>query len=328
MHFFVTGASGFVGGYITSHLLAEGHTVTALVRTPGQARALAEYGVRPQIGDLLERESLRRGMVRVDGVFHAAGWHRFQGRRFRKIAEAINVIGTRNVLEVMAEMRVARGVYTSDLAVFGNTRGEEVDESYRHDGRLPSVYARTKWQAHYRVALPMMHDGLPLIVVMPGRVYGPGDTSQGGERFARYLRGRGSVVPMRTEHNWAHASDIAWGHLRAMERGRPGRTYIIGGPRHTVREVFGRAGRLAGKRRDPLPVPGWLLRGAAAGVGGLSWPFPTLSGAAERLRASTVGSLGSDARARKELGFDPRPIAEGLPDTVRSVLEELLDEVG
>jgi nucleoside-diphosphate-sugar epimerase len=232
------------------------------------------------------------------------------------------------VLELMQLLQIPRGVYTSDLAVFSDTRGDVVDERHRFEGRHLSVYGRSKWEAHFRVAQPMMHAGLPLVIVMPGRVYGPGDTSQAGAALSRYLRGRGSLVPTRTAFNWAHASDVAWGHLLAMERGRPGWTYILGGPRHGVREVFTLAGRLAGKRREPFPVPARLLRPAAAGLRALSWPFPVLAGPAERLRlAAGVTQLADDSRARRELGFDPRQLSEGFPDTVRGLLEELMDEV-
>jgi dihydroflavonol-4-reductase len=113
-----------------------------------------------------------------------------------------------------------------------------------------------------------------------------------------------------------------------MERGRPGRTYILGGPHHTVQQVFGRAGRLAGRRREPIPVPASLLRPPAVGLGILGRVFGALSGPAERLRlAAGVTHLGDDSRARRELGYEPRPLSEGLPDTVRGLLEQLMDEV-
>ncbi len=328
MHYFVTGATGFIGGYVTSHLLAQGHSVTALVRSQAQARQLAEYGVRPQVGDLLDKESLRRGMRRTDGVFHLAAWHRLYGRRYAKVAEAVNVIGTRNVLEVMRDLRIERGVYTSGLLVHGNTRGKVVTESDVPSGRHSTVVGRTKWEAHYQVALPMIRNGLPLVIVMPGTVYGPGDTSRLGALLARHLRGRSPVVPTRTSFSWAHASDIGWGHLLAMERGRPGQTYVMCGPAHTMREVFTEAGRLVGKRRDPLPVPWIGVRAAAAALGLLRLPFPPLGPMAERARAiAGVTLLGDDGRARRELGFDPRLLDEGLPDTVRSLLEQLMDQV-
>jgi nucleoside-diphosphate-sugar epimerase len=328
MHYFVTGASGFLGGYVTSHLLAEGHAVTALVRTREQAKALAAYGVHPHLGDLLDRDSLRRGMRRVDGVFHLAAFHRYAGRRYRKVAHAVNVIGTRNVLEIIAELGVPRGVYTSDVEVFSDTRGRVADEGTHHDGRHLSVYAATKAEALHRVAMPMMRRGLPLVVVVPGTVYGPGDTGRFGLMMARHLRGRVPFVPTRTARCWAHASDVAWAHLQAMQRGRAGEAYVLAGPPHTLREVLGATGRLSGKRGAPLPVPGVALRPVAAAAGLLGWVAPPLHGTAERLRTiAGVTFLADSAKAAEELGFDPRPLEEGLPDTVRALLAELMETV-
>jgi nucleoside-diphosphate-sugar epimerase len=174
----------------------------------------------------------------------------------------------------------------------------------------------------------MMRDGLPLSIVMPGVAYGPGDTGRLGARLARYLRGRSPAVPTRTAFCWAHVSDVAWGHLLAMERGRPGQTYILAGEPATLWEVFARAGRLIRRRQDPFPVPSVLLRPAAAALGVLQWPFPTLSAPAEWTRLlAGVTHLGDDTKARRELGFDPRSLEEGLPDTVRSLLEDLMEEV-
>jgi nucleoside-diphosphate-sugar epimerase len=328
MHYFVTGASGFLGGYVTSHLLAGGHRVTALVRTREQAKAFAGYGVHPHLGDLLDRDSLRRGMRRGDGVFHLAAFHRYAGRRYRKVAYAVNVIGTRNVLEVMAEMGVPRGVYTSDLEVFSDTRGRVVDEGHHHDGRHLSVYAATKSEALFRVAVPMMRRGLPLVVVIPGTVYGPGDTGRYGRMMARHLRGRVPLLPTRTAVCWAHASDVAWAHLQAMERGRSGEAYVLAGPPHTLREVLAAAGRLGGRRHAPLPVPGVALRPIAGAAGLLGWVVPPLHGTAERLRTiAGVTHLGDSTKAARELGFDPRPLEEGLPDTVRALLAELMESM-
>jgi nucleoside-diphosphate-sugar epimerase len=325
MHYFVTGASGFIGGYLTSLLLAEGHVVTALVRTPEQARALAPYGVRPFIGDVLDKESVRRAMRRAEGVFHLAAYVRV-GIRDRRRAEAVNVTGTRHVLEVMRDLHVPKGVYTSSLAVNGDTHGKAVDEAYHYHGRLPSAYQRTKWQAHHEVALPMMRHGLPLVIAMPGAVYGPGDRSDLARTIGSHLRGRLPVAPTRTAFCFAHVEDVAAGLLGAMERGKPGEVYILGGPPHRLRHVLARAGRLAGRRQGPLPLPWWALLPPAWAAQGLGFLLPPLRPAAERLRLGAgTTQLGSDARARAELGFDPRSIDEGLPDTVRAILQDLFE---
>jgi dihydroflavonol-4-reductase len=323
MHYLVTGATGFIGGYLTSRLLAEGHVVTALVRTPEQVRVLSPYGVRCYIGNILDKASVRRAMSRVQGVFHLAAYVRI-GTDRRDWAEAVNVTGTRNVLEVMHELRVPKGVYTSTLAVNGDTGGRVVDESYHHDGRLPSIYQRTKWQAHHEVALPMMRHGLPLVVVMPGAVYGPGDRGDLARVFGAYLRGRLPVAPTGTAFCWAHAEDVAAGLSNAMQRGQPGETYIVGGPPRELRDALALAGRLAGRKGGPWPLPGRMLRPLAWTARGIGYVVPPVRPAAERLSLGAGGThLGSDARARRELGFSPRSLEEGMPETVRSLLQDL-----
>src|SRR5688572_19597821 len=112
MHYFVTGATGFVGGRVARQLVAAGHTVNAVVRTPAKAQDLAALGVRVSAGDVTDKESMRAPMTGVDGVFHIAGWYKL-GVRDKSDAEAINVQGTRNVLELMRELRIPKGVYTS-----------------------------------------------------------------------------------------------------------------------------------------------------------------------------------------------------------------------
>lgn len=325
VHYFVTGATGFIGGYVTSLLLAEGHSVTTLVGSRAEARALAPYGVRPHIGDLTDKDSMRRGMRGADGVFHLAEYRKI-GIRNGRFADAVNVDGTRAVLELMRDLRIPRGVYLSSLYAFGDTRGRFVDERYQPDGRHASVYGRTKWRAHFDVALPMVRRGLPLTIMVPGAVYGPGDPDDVGDLIRRYLLGKVPFVPTGSVHCWIHVEDAAAAHVTAIELGEPGQTYIIGGPHHTLREVLVTAGRLVGRKRGPLPVPGALLRPVAALLGGVGLLVPPVRARAERLRlAAGTTYLGDSSKARQRLGFDPRPLAEGLSDAVRGLLQDLFE---
>ena len=196
MHYFVTGATGFLGGYVTSHLLAAGHEVTALVRTRSEARAIAPYGVRPHIGTVTEKESMRPGMRRVDGVVHTAG-HRIAFPD-RDTMRAVNVDGTRNVLELMGELSIPKGVYTSGISVLGDTGGRVLTEVRRPTTPQPTHYDRVRGEALFEVAHPMMRRGLPLTVLMPGIVYGPGDTSTMADLFRRFIVGKMATVPART----------------------------------------------------------------------------------------------------------------------------------
>src|SRR5688572_9135213 len=161
MRYFVTGATGFVGGELVRQLLAGGHQVVALARDPGRARGLEAAELSR--GDVTDRESLRAPMAGADGVFHVAGWYRV-GTPDRAEGTRINVDGTRNVLETMRELAIPKGVYTSTLAIHSNTDGRLVDESYRFDGKHMTHYDLTKAQAH-RVAEELIAEGLPLVIV-------------------------------------------------------------------------------------------------------------------------------------------------------------------
>ncbi|HEV8637336.1 MAG TPA: NAD-dependent epimerase/dehydratase family protein [Chloroflexota bacterium] len=324
MRYFVTGATGFVGGHLARQLLADGHQVSALVRDPDRAGALAAAGVELHRGDVTEPASIRGAMAGADGVFHVAAWYRI-GARDRSPAERINVDGTRHVLETMRELGVPKGVYTSTLAVFSDTGGRVVDESYSYDGPHLSEYDRTKWLAHYRVALPMMRSGLPLVIVQPGVVYGPGDHSATGQALRDYLRRRLPLVPLGSAYCWAHVDDVARGHVLAMEKGRPGESYILAGPCHSFVEALEIAERVTGVPPPRLRAPPWLLRLAAWLMTPLAalMPLPE-SYHPESLRAAAgVTYLGSNRKAREELGYDPRPLEQGFREVLLPELARL-----
>ncbi|MCC7032263.1 MAG: NAD-dependent epimerase/dehydratase family protein [Acidobacteria bacterium] len=321
--YFVTGATGFLGAEITKQLISRGHTVVALIRSPGKAGLLRALGVALHEGDITDRESLRAPMADTDGVFHCAAWYRVGVAEPQ--AERINVDGTRNVLETMREFGVPKGVYTSSVAVFSDTHGQVPDETYRYDGPHLSEYARTKWKAHYEVALPMMTAGLPLVIVMPGLVYGPGDTGGMHDALVDLLRKRLPLTPRRTAFCWAHVEDTARGHIQAMEHGRPGETYIITGPRHTFEEAYDLAAGLA-KVPRPLLHPGPRTMRAAAALAGLAARVtdlpPAFTSESLRVLAGTT-YFGASDKAVRELGFSARPLAEGLDQTLEHEMRVL-----
>jgi nucleoside-diphosphate-sugar epimerase len=302
MKVFVTGATGFIGGHVVRQLLASGHEVIALVRDRRAATYLSQMGAEAAVGDLLDRDSLRAGMAGVDGVFHIAGWYEL-GARDTSMAVPINVDGTRNVLTVMRELGVPKGVYTSSLAVYSNTHGRVVDESYRYDGPHLNEYDRTKWLAHYEVALPMIQAGLPLVIMQPGVVYGPGDHSLLHEMLVLYLKGMLPAVSAGAAYCWSHVEDCAWGHILAMEIGEPGETYIIGGPCHTIVEALRVAERLTGIPAPRLIVSPGVIRAAASLLG---------MEALGSLGDATY--LGDSTKAERDLGWRARPLEVGLRD--------------
>lgn len=324
MKYFLTGATGFVGGRVTRQLVEAGHQVVATARNPAKAEDLTAMGVAVHPGDVTDKESMRAPMQGVDGVFHVAGWYKV-GVRDKGDGERINVQGTRNVLELMRELGVPKGVYTSTLAVNSDTHGRLVDEAYRYDGPHLSEYDRTKWAAHRQVAEPMIAAGLPLVIVMPGLIYGPGDTSSLRAALLQYLQRRLPMLPERTAFCWAHVDDVARGHILAMENGRPGETYIIAGPPHTFVEAMELAERITGVPAPRLRVAPGLMKAMAAMMGVVEKVAPLPENySAEVLRVNAgVTYLGSNAKARRELGYSPRPLPEGLAETLRHEMQLL-----
>ncbi len=317
MRYFVTGATGFVGGQVARQLREAGHDVVAVVRTPAKAADLLKLSVAVVQGDVTDKASMRAPMTGVDGVFHIAGWYKVgAGRTAGAEGQAINVDGTRNVLELMEELRIPRGVYTSTLAVNSDTHGKEVDESYHFTGKHLSEYDRTKAEAH-TVAEQFVAKGLPLVVLMPGLIYGPGDTSSVRTTLIQYLQRKLPAIPQRTAYSWAHVDDIAAIHIKAMEESKPGETYIVAGPTHTLVEALQMAQEITG-----IPAPRALppsVFGTMASVAGLVEPLAKLPDmyTSEGLRVlAGVTYIGSAAKAKRELGYNPRPLREGMRETL------------
>jgi nucleoside-diphosphate-sugar epimerase len=324
--YFLTGASGFIGGHVARQLAAAGHQVFAVVRQPERATDLQNAGVIAVKGDITDKASMRAAMEGADGVFHIAGWYRI-GVHEKRPGQRINVDGTRDVLELMQELRIPKGVYTSTLAVYSDTHGVPVDEGYYHGGPWLSEYDRTKWAAHYEVAVPMIRQGLPLVIALPGLVYGPGDTSPMSDVFEQYLQRQLPMVPARTAFCWGHVDDTARGHVLAMEKGRPGESYNICGPTHTLVEALHIAQQVTGIPAPRLHAPPALLKTMAALEGPLEGAgviHPPEQYSAESLRViAGVTYLGDNAKARRELGFSVRPLEEGLRETLAYDMQRL-----
>jgi N-acetylglutamate synthase-like GNAT family acetyltransferase len=218
----------------------------------------------------------------------------------------------------MLELGIPKGVYTSSLAVFGDTRGWVGDESFRFEGPWLSEYDRTKWQAHYEVAVPMIRAGLPLVIVQPGVVYGPGDPSVIGNLLRQYLRRTLPIRPHGAAFCWGHVDDTAHGHVLAMDQGRPGESYIIAGPPHTIEEALEIAEQITGIRPPWLRPPAVVLRVLAAAASAVERVVPlpqTYTGETLRIAAGAT-YLGSSEKAQQELGFRARPLEDGLRETL------------
>jgi nucleoside-diphosphate-sugar epimerase len=322
MRYFVTGATGFIGKEVTRQLRAGGHDVIAIARNPDKAGDLREMGVNVVKGDVTDKESMRAAMVGLDGVFHIAGWFKV-GTRDKSEGAKINIDGTRNVLSLMRELHIPKGVYTSTLAVNSDTKGVMVDESYRFSGTHITEYDRTKAAAH-EAAEGLIKEGLPLVIVQPGLVYGPGDGGPAHDAFKQYLQRKLPMLTEGTTYSWGYIDDVAQAHVLAMTRGRAGENYFTCGPVHTLVEAMKLAEKVAGVPLPKMVASQGVIK-AMANVTGLfdrKLNLPPIF-TREFLMATTATYIAKNDKARRELGWTPRSLEEGLPPTLQWEMAQL-----
>ena len=320
--YFLTGATGFVGGSLAKQLRNAGHEVMAIVRNPDKAIALKNIGVTVVKGDVTDKESMREAMRGCDGVYHVAGWYKV-GAKDKTPGYQINVQGTRNVLELMKELSIPKGVYTSTLAINSDTHGELKDENFHFAGKHISEYDKTKAGAH-EIAEQFIKEGLPLVIVMPGLIYGTDGTSMSDDALRLYLQKKLPMIPAKSAYCWAHVDDIANAHILAMEKAKPGTKYIIAGEPKTFSDALSMAKRITGIRK-PLVVPPIMLKITAFFSSLVQWflPLPDMY-LSEALRVQAgVTYLGDNSKAKRELGYNPRSLEVGLKETLEYELNKM-----
>ncbi len=314
----LTGATGFVGSAVARTLLARGHSLRLLVR-PGSDRSnLAGLDVAFIEGDLTNPASLIRAVAGCRFVFHVAADYRLWVPDPDAMMRA-NVEGTRALLLAAKAEGVERIVYCSSVAALGlTTDGTPADETtpVRRD-KIIGTYKLSKYLAEQAVLQLVREDGVPAVVVNPSTPVGPRDIkpTPTGKMVWDAARGR---MPAYVECglNIVHVDDVAEGHALALERGRIGETYILGGEDFTLGQVFAMAATAGGHRppRLKLPVapliPVALVCEALARFG--IEPVVTR----ETLAMSRKTMFFSSAKAKAELGYTPRPAEQAIRDAV------------
>jgi len=322
MKVFVTGGTGFIGGHVVRQLRERGDEVHALVRSPEKGAALTVLGCELVAGTLADKEAIRDGMADCDAVVHGAAMYEvgIPESEHRAMYEA-NVLGTENVLRAALDAKVPKVVYISTVAAFGNTHGEVVDESYEHPGgSFTSYYEETKVEAHRLAKRLIAEEGLPCVIVQPGGVYGPGDTSSLGSLIDQFLSGKMPMIPFpELGICLAHVEDTAEGILLALDKGAAGETYVIAGPATTVREAIGIVAEVTDRKPPKRALPTGLMK-ALIPIGPL---VGKAMGQPPNLRelissADNVTFWASSEKAAKELGFSPRGLEEGLKATLEA----------
>lgn len=319
MRVVVTGAAGFIGGVVAGQLRARGDEVLAIVRDPARATSLAELGVELVRGDLGQIDEIAELLAGADALIHLAGTYRIGIRPSERPAMLDANVGlTTRVLDAAAQAGTPRIVYASTVVVLGDTHGKAVDEAHQRDlgeGFL-SYYDETKFRAHELVAA-RISAGSPILIAMPGGVYGPGDHSEAGGQFELAHAGRLPYMALGDIGvGWTYVDDVADGIVRVLDHGRLGQSYLLSGPPGRLRDGIRIAARLGGRRPPRLTLPTSLLRllipfnRRFGTVGGLP------ANLAETIRAADgVTYWGDSAKAERELGFQARDLESGLRAT-------------
>lgn len=318
--YFLTGATGFIGSRLVRRLLAQGVATRVRVwaRPTSRTAELEQLGVEVVRGDLLDVAGLARALAGVDVAFHLAA-HYDVGLVDAAAMERTNVGGTRAFLAAVERAGTPRVLYVSTTAALGPVpETVEGDEDTQHGSRYVCVYERTKTEAH-RLALAAQARALPLIVVCPAMVYGPGDEGPNGRYIRDLLRGRVPGMPRHPSwFSYVHVDDVVEGLLLAAERAPPGSVYVLSGEHRSLNDFTKEVARLAGVRVPLLRLPTIAVRLTGSVMDAVSrvtgWRLPVTR---ENADFSVVGRvLHSHERATRELGWRPRALAAGLPETV------------
>ena len=319
MKIFLTGSTGFIGGEVARRLSSRGDSVVALVRNPEQAAELERLGCELVQGSLTDPEVIAKGIAGCDAVIHCAAIYEVAITEAEQgPMRAANVDGTKNVLSATRDAGVKKAVYVSTCGVFGDTHGQVVDEDYvRPDQPYTSCYEETKVLAH-REAQRIASEGLPLVIVQPGGVYGPGDHSALGEVIAKFAKRQlPALLFPDLGMSLVHRDDVAQGIILALDKGRVGESYVIGGQVETMRGLIAAEARILGRRVPRLVVPAGLIK-ALHPLGRLVGPALGTGPNLKELVASGDGVTfwASTEKAKRELGYSPRDLEEGLRETL------------
>jgi nucleoside-diphosphate-sugar epimerase len=321
MNIFVTGATGFVGRIISMKLAGEGHTVHALYRDLNKTRGLEHPNIKLFKGDILAKESLYTGMKGCDIVFHTAAFVSVWTKDPSTI-ESLNVNGTVNVFETALDLSVKKIIYTSTAGVFGPSGDKITDETQPYPSTFFNRYEETKAQIEQTIIPRFIASGLEIVTLNPTRIYGPGpltDANSLSKIFKLHLEGKIGLLPSdgKSIGNYAFVDDVAQGHILAMKNGKPGERYILGGENIAYIDLIKMVARISGKNAKLIRIPVFMMFLVAR----ISVFIACLTGKKPLITTGFIKKFLRDwkvssEKAKKELGYNPVSIEQGIKYTI------------
>jgi len=312
---FVTGATGFVGSHVARVLAEQGADLRLLVRVGSDTRNIDALNAERVVGDLRDPVSIERGMAGCDTVFHVAADYRLWVRDPEQMYQS-NVEGTRTILEAARKNGVRRVIHTSSVATMGFTsNGHLADED--SPVKLESMigpYKRSKFMAE-QLALKAGGSGMDVVVVNPTTPVGEQDIrpTPTGRIVVDFLKKKFPAY-VDTGLNLVDVGECARGHATALEKGRSGERYILGGENLTLKQILDKLAAITGLPSPKVRVP--YVMALATGVvdemvtGRLLGREPRAT--IDAVRMGRKKMFVSSAKAERELGWSPSPVDGAL----------------
>lgn len=321
MRVFVTGATGFIGKKLVSELIRGGYTVHCLYRDESKTDGLNHKSIKLFKGDILDYRSLKRAVSGCDGVIHTAAFTGMWAKNSIDISHP-NVDGTVNVLEATLSANAREVVITSTAGLFGPSIRGLIDEDQVSTMSFFTTYEETKKRAEEKAA-NFIDEGLNIRFVYPTRVYGPGplnDSNSVTRIIKLYVAGKWRIIPGngRSIGNYVYIDDVVKGHVLALEKGKKGEKYILGGENVTYDNFFNLLSDLSGKKYSlyHLPLPVMLS------IAYLSTGFSSITNSRPLITPGLVKKYNfswntSSQKAEHDLGYSITPLREGIAETIR-----------
>ncbi len=315
----VTGATGFVGSAVARTLAARGHTLRLLSRAGSDRRNLAGLDVEVVIGDLTDPDSLARAAAGCRYVVHVAADYRLWVPDAAAMMRA-NVDGAVAMMRAAAQAGAERIVHTSSVAALGQVGdGTPADENTPADeADFVGIYKRSKYQAERAVLDLVRTESLPIVVVNPAAPVGPRDIkpTPTGKMILDAAAGRMPAY-IDTGLNIVHVDDVAEGHALALEKGRIGERYVLGGENMLLKDVLGLVADVAHRRPPFIRVPEavvWPIAFVMEKLADVTGIAPMMT--RDHLKMARKKMFYSSAKAIAELGYQPRPVRQAVEDAV------------
>jgi dihydroflavonol-4-reductase len=315
----VTGATGHIGNVLTRRLLDRGERVRAMIMPGEDTTPIKDLDVEMVAADVLDYQSLLKAFEHIDVVYHLAGIISILPGKDNMV-QAVNVIGTRNVIQAARSCSVRRLVYTSSIHALRRVpEGVLIDENIPFDiEHAISSYDASKADASLEV-LQAVQQGMDAVIVCPTGVIGPYDfrRSEMGQLILDCVEQK-PMLYVDGAYDFVDVRDVAEGLILAGEKGRCGESYILSGERITVPNILRIVQEILGARLLSLKIP-FSLAQLTAKVTPL---YYRLTHARPRFTTYSLATLVSNsfishAKANRELGYHPRPLRESLRDTVQ-----------